>query len=106
MQYFCGEIYFQWKLPCEPSELVHFRNRIGQLGVEKILKMTIDLHREKVVQEEELVADTTVQEANVKFPTDTSLHVDCIEKLWAMGKKRTSNGDVATFARCPFYSPD
>lgn len=86
MQYFCGERYFQWKLPCEPSELVHFRNRIGQAGVEKILKMTVELHAEKVANEEELVADTTVQEANVKFPTDTRLHVDCIEKLWRMGE--------------------
>lgn len=86
MQYFCGERYFQWKLPCEPSELVHFRNRIGQKGVEKILKMTVELHSDKVAKEEELVADTTVQEANVKFPTDTRLHVDCIEKLWRMGE--------------------
>ena len=86
MQYFCGERYFQWKLPCEPSELVHFRNRIGQAGVEKILKMTVELHAEKVAKEEELVADTTVQEANVQFPTDTRLHVDCIEKLWRMGE--------------------
>jgi IS5 family transposase len=86
MQYFCGERYFQWKLPCEPSELVHFRNRIGQDGVEKILKMTVELHSEKVFKEEELVADTTVQEANVKFPTDTRLHVDCIKKLWRMGE--------------------
>ena len=86
MQYFCGERYFQWKLPCEPSELVHFRNRIGQQGVEKILKITVELHADKVEKEGELVADTTVQEANVKFPTDTRLHVDCIEKLWRMGQ--------------------
>ena len=86
MQYFCGERYFQWKLPCEPSELVHFRNRIGGEGVEKILKMTVELHADKVANEHELVADTTVQEANVKFPTDTGLYVDCIEKLWRMGE--------------------
>jgi len=87
MQYFCGETTFQWKLPCEPSELVHFRHRIGQEGVEKILKMTVNLHSDKVEQEVELVADTTVQEANVQFPTDTRLQVDCIEKLWAVGQK-------------------
>lgn len=87
MQYFCGEQYFQWKQPCEPSELVHFRHRIGEEGVERILKMTIYLHRDKVEKEEELVADTTVQEANVKFPTDTRLYVDCIEKLWHLGDK-------------------
>lgn len=86
MQYFCGEQFFQWKLPCEPSELVHFRKRIGQAGVERILKITVQLHADKVSKEEELVADTTVQEANVQFPTDTRLHVDCIEKLWRMGQ--------------------
>ena len=86
MQYFCGERYFQWKLPCEPSELVHFRGRMGQEGVETILKMTVELHADKVDKEKELVADTTVQEANVKFPTDTRLHVNCIEKLWRMGE--------------------
>ena len=85
MQYFCGERYFQWKLPCEPSELVHFRRRIGQEGVEKILKMSVELHCEKVDGEDELVADTTVQEANVQFSTDTRLHIACIEKLWRMG---------------------
>ena len=29
-QYFCGEQTFQWGQPCEPSELTHFRNRIGE----------------------------------------------------------------------------
>ncbi|WPJ95134.1 IS5 family transposase [Coraliomargarita algicola] len=86
MQYFCGGRYLQWKLPCEPSELVHFRNRIGGESVEKIFKMTVELHADKVANKEELVADTTVQEANIKFPTDTRLHADCIEKLWRMGE--------------------
>jgi len=90
MQYFCGESHFQWKLPCEPSELVHFRHRIGQEGVDKIFKMTVMLHSNKVEEEQELVADTTVQEANVKFPTDTRLHVDCIENLWKMGKEEST----------------
>jgi hypothetical protein len=48
--------------------------------------MTVELHADKVDKEKELVADTTVQEANVKFPTDTRLYVDCIEKLWRMGE--------------------
>lgn len=86
MQYFCGERYFQWKLPCELSELVYFHKRVGQDGVEKILKMTVDLHADKVKKEDELVAGTRAQEANVQFPTDTRLHVDCIEQLWRIGE--------------------
>jgi hypothetical protein len=50
------------------------------------MTLTVELHADKVDKEKELVADTTVQEANVKFPTDTRLYVDCIEKLRRMGE--------------------
>ena len=73
MQYFSGETEFQWELPCEPSDLVHFRNRIGEEGVKKILKLSIDLHG-KDAQEAQVVIDTTVQEKNITFPTDVKLH--------------------------------
>jgi IS5 family transposase len=73
MQYFSGETEFQWELPCEPSDLVHFRNRIREEGVKKILKLSIDLHG-KDAQEAEVVIDTTVQEKNITFPTDVKLH--------------------------------
>ena len=36
MQYFCGEAHFQHQFPCDPSDFVHFRKRIGASGVEKI----------------------------------------------------------------------
>ena len=36
-QHFCGEVYFQYKLPFDPSDFVHFRHRIGSKGMEKIL---------------------------------------------------------------------
>lgn len=50
-QYFCGETVFQWKFPCDPSDLVHFRHRIGEAGVEKILAASILIHGEEVLQE-------------------------------------------------------
>jgi IS5 family transposase len=31
-QYFSGENIFQWKVPVDPSDLVHFRKRIGIKG--------------------------------------------------------------------------
>jgi transposase, IS5 family len=34
-QSFCGETEFQWKFPCDPSDLVYFRKRIGEKGFEK-----------------------------------------------------------------------
>lgn len=71
-QYFCGEEQMQWGTPCEPSELTHFRNRIGTEGGEKILASSIAVHGEKAL-EEEVVVDTTTQEKNITFPTDTKL---------------------------------
>ena len=78
-QYFCGETVFQWKFPCDPSDLVHFRHRIGETGVEKILAASILIHGEAVL-EEAVSIDTTVQEKNITFPTDTKLAVKIIKK--------------------------
>ena len=73
MQYFSGEKTFQWKFPCDPSDLVHFRKRIGKEGVERIFKISIDIHDE-AKKEKEISIDTTVQEKNITFPTDVKLY--------------------------------
>jgi IS5 family transposase len=86
MQYFCGEAYFQWNFPCDPSDLVHFRKRIGEQGVEFIFKQSILLFGKKA-QEQEICVDTTVQEKNITFPTDTKLHVKIIGKCNKIAKK-------------------
>jgi transposase, IS5 family len=52
-QYFCGEVVFQWKFPCDPSDLVHFRHRIGVEGVEKILAVGILPHGQELQTEPE-----------------------------------------------------
>jgi IS5 family transposase len=54
-QYFCRERFFQWGFPCDPSELVHSRKRIGEEGVEKIFTVSVELHRDKIEKEDELV---------------------------------------------------
>jgi len=78
-QHFCGEREFQWKFPCDPSDLVHFRNRIGIKGMEWIFTISIAMHQEEAL-EKEIVVDTTVQEKNITYPTDTKLHARIIEK--------------------------
>ena len=71
-QYFCGAVVFQWKFPCDPSDLVHFRHRIGVQGVEKILAVSILIHG-KVVLNEDISIDTTAQPKNITYPTDTRI---------------------------------
>jgi len=79
-QYFCGEANFQHDLPFDRTELIKFRQRIGEEGAEKILKASIDLYSSKEVKEKEVLIDTTVQEKNITYPTDTKLHKKIIEK--------------------------
>jgi len=75
-QHFCGEIYFQYRLPFDPSDFVHFRHRIGEQGMKLIFKQSIDLFGEKMIKKEvrEVRVDTTVQEKNITFPTDRKLY--------------------------------
>jgi IS5 family transposase len=78
-QYFTGEVFFQLEKPFDPSDFVHFRKRIGEKGAELLLKLSIDLFG-KEAKEKEVLIDTTVQEKNITFPTDTKLHKKIIDK--------------------------
>ncbi len=84
-QHFTGEVYFQYVAPFDPSELVHFRNRIGGDGAELILKESIRLHGDDAL-ESEVVVDTTVQEKNISFPTDTKLRKKVVDKCIAIAQ--------------------
>ena len=80
-QYFTGEQYFQHKAPLDPTDFVLFRRRVGEKGMEKILSLTVKLH-DGAAEEKTVNIDTTVQEKNITFPTDTKLQTRIIEYLW------------------------
>lgn len=84
-QYFCGEQFFQPHIPCVPTELVAFRQRIGEQGVELILQESIRVNKPPK-DDENLGAvvsvDTTVQEKNITYPTDDKLYKKIIKKCW------------------------
>ena len=79
MQYFCGEAHFQHQFPCDPSDFVHFRKRIGEEGITLIFTHSVDLHG-KNVRSKQVLSDTTVQENNVTYPTDSKLAKKIIDK--------------------------
>jgi len=85
-QYFSGAEFFTPGAPCEASELVHFRNRIGAEGIELILKESIRING-KDGKEDKASVDTTVQEKNISYPTDSKLHRKIIKKCVAIAKK-------------------
>ena len=71
-QYFTGESEFQWKAPCDPSDLVHFRNRIGKEGAENIFQSSVDTRKDEI-KGNDVIFDTTAQEKNITYPTDAKL---------------------------------
>jgi transposase, IS5 family len=106
-QYFCGMESFTTIRPCVPTELVEFRHRIGESGIELILKESIRVNlvlEDKKKEEEDArehkdgrgrkrdaeqtaFIDSTVQEKNVTFPTDSKLLNKIIEFCHAVSKE-------------------
>src|SRR5450631_41761 len=77
-QYFCGEEYFQHRLPIDPSLMTRFRSRLGPSGCEKLLELTITAGLATQVVKpasfKQVTVDTTVQEKAISFPTDGRLY--------------------------------
>ena len=77
---------FQWELPCDPSDLVYFRQRIGEQGVALILAVSAQMHGQRA-KESEVVVDSTVQEKNVTYPVDTKQYRKIIMRCWKLADK-------------------
>ena len=88
-QYFCGMHEFVPSFPCAASELMHFRKRIGEKGMELILAESIRVNDDKSDDDHHDTAfiDSTVQEKNVTYPTDAKLHKKIIGKVLKIVKE-------------------
>ncbi len=84
-QYFCGLSDYQCALPCDATELVKFRHRIGQKGVDVIFGASVALHPE-ASQEAHVIIDSTAQEKNITYPTDGKLAIKIIHALHKIAK--------------------
>jgi len=87
MQYFCGMRCFEYKFPFNPSDFCHFRNRIGEAGFEKIFAHSVRLHGKESFKGSWHLSDTTVQENNTTFPTDSKLCKKVIDNCNSIAKK-------------------
>ncbi len=90
-QYFCGEEYFQHKMPIHPVTMTKWRNRPGKSGSEKLLIETIKAGlKSKTIKPgslKKVTVDTTVQEKNIAFPTDSKLLNKARENLVKLSKE-------------------
>ncbi len=91
-QYFCGYTHMQHDCPIHPTSMTKWRNRVGPQRLEKLLTETIALAvREKHLPKQDLArvtVDTTVQEKNITYPTDSKLLYKAIVKLVGAAKGR------------------
>ena len=76
-QHFCGEVFLQTRAPIHPTSLTRWRNRLGEEGLELLLKETNDTAvRGGFASRSDfkrVSVDTTVQEKAIAYPTDANL---------------------------------
>jgi IS5 family transposase len=91
-QHLSGMKYFVHEPPIDPSSMTRWRKRIGEAGAEEMLKETIaaglKLKAVKSFQLKRVNVDTTVQEKEIRFPTDARSYDRARQRLVDDAKKR------------------
>ena len=91
-QYFCGYETMQHEVPLHPTSLTKWRQRVGAEKLAELLQETITLAlcAQQISKRElaQVIVDTTVQEKNIAFPTDSKLYHTAIIKLGRAAKAR------------------
>ncbi len=84
-QYFTGGEYFEHELPLDSSSMTRWRKRLSKAGAEKMLEESIKTGLQagfiKRTELKRVNVDTTVQEKNVRYPTDSRLYDRMRERL-------------------------
>ena len=68
------------------TDLVHFRKRIGEEGVEKLLKHSIELHG-KDAKDNHVSVDLLSRKRASIYPTDEKLHKKIVDSCISIAKK-------------------
>ncbi len=91
-QHFSGMKWLAHELPIHPSSMTRWRKRIGEAGAEQLLRETIQAGlRLKIVKNSQLKRvnmDTTVQEKEVRYPTDARLYDRARARLVKAARQR------------------
>src|SRR6202012_3642055 len=84
-QFFCGEEFFQHRLPFDRSSLTRWRQRMVEAKVTAVIpeSLAVAARREEMDPRDlaRVVVDTTVQPKAVMFPTDAKLLNRARERL-------------------------
>lgn len=91
-QVLSGMKYFEHQPPIDPSSLSNWRKRVGEAGAEELLRETLQaglkMDAVRAYQLRRVNVDTTVQEKDVRFPTDARLYDRARVRLVKAAKDR------------------
>jgi IS5 family transposase len=90
-QLFCGEEFFQHKLPFDRSSLTRWRQRMGEDKLVALIQESLNVATRtgaaKPADFAKVIVDTTVQPKAVAFPTDAKLMHRARERLVRLAKQ-------------------
>jgi IS5 family transposase len=90
-QLFCGEEFFQHKLPFDRSSMTRWRQRMGEEKLVALLRESLSTAARtgaaKPSDFAKVIVDTTVQEKAIAFPTDARLMHRARERLVRLAEK-------------------
>ncbi len=91
-QYLSGMKWFTHEVPIHPSSMTRWRKRIGEAGAQQLLQETIRAGLQlKIVKQSQLKrvnVDSTVQEKEVRYPTDARLYDRARVRLVKAARRR------------------
>ena len=91
-QFFTGGTFFEHRPPIDSSSLANWRKRIGAAGAEQMLAETMKTGlKTKMIRPQDLKRvnmDTTVQEKEIRFPTDARLYHRSMEVRVRLAKRK------------------
>ena len=91
-QLFCGEEFFQHRLPFDRSSLTRWRQRMGEDKLMALIQESLAVATRTGAAQpadfRQVVIDTTVQEKAIAFPTDARLMHRARERLVRLAKGR------------------
>jgi len=90
-QLFCGEEFFQHRLPFDRSSLTRWRQRMGEERLMALLQESLAVATRsgaaKPADFRQVIVDTTVQEKAITFPTDAKLMHRARERLVRLARE-------------------
>src|ERR1700736_424441 len=90
-QYFCGEKFFQHRLPLDRSSMTNWRHRMGEERLQALLQESLAVATKTGAMKPgdlaRVIVDTTVQPKNITFPTDAKLLSRARQKLVKLAKR-------------------